>query len=168
MTTYEFPRARGGRYTDNAPGRMEFRAPRRRDLDAEGAHVARTTGRPRRERRPGGGLEAPPAGRTDLWLPIGPNHVIGGQAAGRPRITGRVKSLAVHEGGQRIYAAAANGGIWYSRNGGDSWHAIGGFAPTPGLTVPLTAHRHYSEEGVETIVFGVPAFRQDDEFYVTV
>lgn len=142
MTTYEFPRARGGRYTDDAPGRMEFLAPRRRDLDAEGAHVARTAGRPRRGRGPAGGLAAPPAGRTDLWLPIGPSYVVGGQAAGRPRITGRVKSLAVHENGQRIYAAAANGGIWYSRNGGDSWHAIGGFAPTPGLTVPLTAHRH--------------------------
>jgi mannose-6-phosphate isomerase-like protein (cupin superfamily) len=39
----------------------------------------------------------------------------------------------------------------------------------PGLVLyiePCTAHRLYSEEGVQTIVFGVPAYRQDDEFYV--
>ncbi|HXG11802.1 MAG TPA: cupin domain-containing protein [Gemmataceae bacterium] len=40
----------------------------------------------------------------------------------------------------------------------------------PGTVVyiePYTAHRLWSEEGVRTIVFGVPAFRPDDEFYVT-
>jgi mannose-6-phosphate isomerase-like protein (cupin superfamily) len=40
----------------------------------------------------------------------------------------------------------------------------------PGTVVyiePFTTHRLSSEEGVRTVVFGVPAFRQDDEFYVT-
>jgi mannose-6-phosphate isomerase-like protein (cupin superfamily) len=40
----------------------------------------------------------------------------------------------------------------------------------PGTIVyiePLTAHRLYSDEGVQTIVFGVPAYRHDDEFFVT-
>jgi mannose-6-phosphate isomerase-like protein (cupin superfamily) len=39
----------------------------------------------------------------------------------------------------------------------------------PGTVVyiePLTAHRLWSEEGVQTIVFGVPAFRPEDEFVV--
>ncbi|HLJ94954.1 MAG TPA: cupin domain-containing protein [Gemmataceae bacterium] len=31
---------------------------------------------------------------------------------------------------------------------------------------PNTAHRLWSEEGVQTIVFGVPGYRQNDEFYV--
>ena len=31
---------------------------------------------------------------------------------------------------------------------------------------PGTAHRLTSKEGVQTIVFGVPAYRQDDEFYL--
>lgn len=141
MTTYGFPRARGAEYADDAGGRLHFLAPRRTDFDPEGAHQARTPKPPTRPRRRPG-LEAAPVGRRNLWVPIGPNNVLNGQAAGRPRITGRVKSLAVHPAGQRIYAAAANGGIWYSRNGGDSWHAIGGFAPTPGLTVPRLAHRH--------------------------
>jgi mannose-6-phosphate isomerase-like protein (cupin superfamily) len=38
----------------------------------------------------------------------------------------------------------------------------------PGTVVyiePHTRHRLWSEQGVRTIVFGVPAFRQDDEFY---
>jgi mannose-6-phosphate isomerase-like protein (cupin superfamily) len=39
----------------------------------------------------------------------------------------------------------------------------------PGMVIyiePGTAHRLYSAEGVQTIVFGVPAYRQEDEFYV--
>ena len=41
----------------------------------------------------------------------------------------------------------------------------------PGLVIliePGTAHRLYSAEGVRTIVFGVPAYRDEDEFYVRV
>ena len=39
----------------------------------------------------------------------------------------------------------------------------------PGTVIyiePNTAHRLFSEEGVQTIVFGVPAYLPDDEFYV--
>jgi mannose-6-phosphate isomerase-like protein (cupin superfamily) len=39
----------------------------------------------------------------------------------------------------------------------------------PGMIIyiePETAHRLWSEEGVRTIVFGVPAYRLEDEFYV--
>ena len=39
----------------------------------------------------------------------------------------------------------------------------------PGLVIyiaPYTAHRLLSEEGVKTIVFCVPAYRAEDEFYV--
>lgn len=40
----------------------------------------------------------------------------------------------------------------------------------PGLVIliePFTTHRLWSDEGVRTIVVGVPAFQQEDEFYVT-
>ena len=40
----------------------------------------------------------------------------------------------------------------------------------PGTVVliePRTAHRLVSAEGVRTVVFGVPAFRQEDEYYDT-
>src|SRR5919197_3783236 len=40
----------------------------------------------------------------------------------------------------------------------------------PGMVVyiePYTAHRLWSEAGVRTVVFGVPALRPEDEFFVT-
>lgn len=40
----------------------------------------------------------------------------------------------------------------------------------PGMVIyiePFTRHRLYSCEGVRTIVFGVPAYRHDDEFFAT-
>jgi mannose-6-phosphate isomerase-like protein (cupin superfamily) len=43
-------------------------------------------------------------------------------------------------------------------------------AVEPGMVIyiePFTRHRLVSPDGVRTIVFGVPAFRQDDEFYET-
>jgi len=39
----------------------------------------------------------------------------------------------------------------------------------PGMIIyiePFTAHRLVSPDGVRTIVFGVPAYNPDDEFYV--
>ncbi len=39
----------------------------------------------------------------------------------------------------------------------------------PGMVIyiaPFTAHRLHSEAGVKTIVFGVPAYRAEDEFFV--
>lgn len=40
----------------------------------------------------------------------------------------------------------------------------------PGTVVyiePYTTHRLWSAAGVQTIVFGVPAYQEDDEFFVT-
>lgn len=40
----------------------------------------------------------------------------------------------------------------------------------PGMVIliePMTAHRLVSPLGVRTIVFGVPAFQPDDEYFVT-
>ena len=149
MTTYEFPSARGAQYVDDPSRRLGFLAPRRADFDPEGAHDART---PEARTRPRPGLGAPPTGRLNLWVPIGPNFVPNGQAAGRPRVSGRIRALAVHPDGQRIYAAAANGGVWYSSDGGQVWKSLGGFAPSPGLNAPRVAHRHSC--GAILVTFG--------------
>lgn len=138
--TYGFPPARGSRYADDVRGRSAHLAPRRTDFDPEGAHEARTSRPPRRGRSRG--PAAAPSGRTDLWLPIGPATVLNGQASGRPRILGRIRALAVHPAGERLYAAAADGGVWYSGDGASTWRAVGGFAPTPGLAAPQVTHRH--------------------------
>ena len=66
----------------------------------------------------------------DLWLPIGPTSVLGGQTEDRQNITGRVRQLAISRGGTRIYAATAGGGVWYSSDQGASWMPIGGWVMT--------------------------------------
>jgi hypothetical protein len=47
----------------------------------------------------------------NIWTPIGPNN-----------INGRIKSLAIHPtNGDIVYAGGANGGVWKTTNGGNSW-----------------------------------------------
>ncbi len=65
------------------------------------------------------------------WVPIGPSTTRLGQASGRPRVTGRVRDLAVSPDGLRAYAASAMGGVWYTGDGGHSWIPVGGWAPSP-------------------------------------
>lgn len=62
------------------------------------------------------------------WVPIGPSVVRLGQADGRPQVTGRVSDLAVSPTGQRIYASAAKGGLWYSGDAGATWEPVGNWA----------------------------------------
>ncbi len=61
------------------------------------------------------------------WVPLGPSVVRRGQADGRPRVTGRVRDLAVDKGGLRAYAATGKGGVWYTDDGGMSWRPVGGW-----------------------------------------
>jgi hypothetical protein len=68
------------------------------------------------------------------WLPIGPSAIVGGRPRGKPRQTGRVRDLkfaANPDGSLRVYAASANGGVWFSRDSGQSWSPLGGMATTP-------------------------------------
>jgi hypothetical protein len=67
----------------------------------------------------------------ELWLPIGPSTVLGGQAAGSPNVTGRILDVDVSPDGRRVYAAAADGGVWYSNDEGASWTALGAWFVTP-------------------------------------
>jgi hypothetical protein len=62
--------------------------------------------------------EAPREAPANNWIPIGPSVVRQGQGANRPAVSGRVAGLAVAPGGQRVYAASANGGVWRSDNAG--------------------------------------------------
>jgi hypothetical protein len=76
---------------------------------------------------------APPTGPNrlnDLWLPLGPSTVLGGQMAGTAHTTGRVRQVEVSPDGTRVYAATASGGVWYSKDEGSTWTALGGWAVT--------------------------------------
>ena len=70
------------------PGGARTRRARRRRRRAVGAGGARAR-------------RAAPSGRTDLWLPIGPARVLGGQAERPARASpGRVRAIAVHPDGR--------------------------------------------------------------------
>jgi hypothetical protein len=69
-----------------------------------------------------------PVNDVRRWVPIGPSVVRRGQAEGSPRVTGRVRDLAVTADGRRAYAATAKGGVWYTGDGGATWDPAGGWA----------------------------------------
>ena len=88
------------------------------------AAIARESAPPARTR------DAARAVATDnvrRWVPIGPSVARRGQADGRPRVTGRVRDLAVDKEGQRAYAATGKGGVWYTEDAGMSWRPVGGW-----------------------------------------
>ena len=84
-------------------------------------------GRARRRRGPAP-LGEPTVSTTDRWVPIGPSVVRRGQAVDRPRVSGRIRDLAVHRDGTRAYAATARGGVWYTDDGGSTWAPVGAWA----------------------------------------
>ena len=71
---------------------------------------------------------APPVGPIipgqKNWSPLGPSVVLNGQALGNPSVGGRVSGIAVAPGGQIVYAASANGGVFRSVDGGMSWRSL--------------------------------------------
>ncbi len=163
MSRYDWPSARRPvEERDDPAGRARWVEPRRADFDPEGAHAAVRRAHAPPEPRPGRGPFAPPTGRRHLWQPLGPMTVVDGQATGRPRVAGRVNALAVHHGGQRVYAAAANGGVWYTSDAGASWRSLGGFAPTNAAEVEHPAQRNAL--GAIQVAWG--AAEADDLVYV--
>jgi len=90
-----------------------------------------------------------PSGTALLWLPAGPATVLGGQAESSPRVSGRVRDIAVSPDGKRAYAATANGGIWYTADSGASWIQVGGWA-----TRRTTVTAGEAAAGAEGLTFG--------------
>ncbi|NUZ08354.1 hypothetical protein [Piscinibacter koreensis] len=139
MSRYDWPadgRA-GARKDDDSSGRRRFMARRRQDFDPDGA-----IGAARGERSAGGpASRAPASSRTHLWIPLGPQVVLQ-SSAGSPRISGRINALAVHPQGERLYAASANGGVWYSGDGGAHWRSLAGLAATATAGIVRPAHRN--------------------------
>lgn len=117
-----------------------------------------------RARRGPGAREAPQPGRP-LWVPIGPSTVIRGQAASRPRISGRVRDIAVSPDGRRVYAATANAGVWYSADEGTTWTPLGGWGVTPeSMQAPRAATALTC--GCLLVTFGARDDGSEDEVYV--
>lgn len=138
---------------DDPAGRANYNARRRNALDL--ALALRTSRAPQQPAaRPGRGRGpfAPADGRQNLWQHLGPATILGGQAEGNPRVSGRVNAICVHELGQRIYAAAANGGVWYSKDGGANWTSVAGLATTNTAGINRPAQRNAC--GALEVLFG--------------
>lgn len=66
------------------------------------------------------------------WTPLGPSVMKNGQAATNPAVSGRVHGLAFSADAERVYVAAANGGVWRSDDKGKSWYPLmNGFDLSP-------------------------------------
>ena len=170
MSRYQWPMATEEE-RDDAPGeRSRFTARLRSGFDGEQAArllrgpvpvpasapapataptTAAADAAPRRSRA----ARAPASGRDHLWQPLGPLTVLGGQAAGGPRITGRINAIAVHPQGERLYAASANGGVWYSNDGALNWRSLAGLAATDLAGIVRPAHRNAC--GAITVEWGL-------------
>ena len=128
MSRYDWPRDTGGEERDDPGGARgaSWRAggpsstPKARCASAarRGRRPVAPAARRRRSRRP--------AGASTCGSRSARSAVLGGQADGEPRVSGRVNALAVHPDGQRVYAASANGGVWYSRRRRRNWISVGG------------------------------------------
>ncbi|HEV3408875.1 MAG TPA: sialidase family protein, partial [Chthoniobacterales bacterium] len=75
----------------------------------------------RRPRGPAAGAFVPGAKN---WTPLGPSVVLNGQAHGFPAVGGRIAGIAVAPGGQLVYAASANGGVFRSDDAGQTWRSL--------------------------------------------
>jgi hypothetical protein len=58
------------------------------------------------------------------WRSLGPQVMLRGQALGDPAMGGRIAGLVVAPGGQVLYAASANGGVFLSENAGALWRPL--------------------------------------------
>ncbi|CAD5371045.1 hypothetical protein RA210_U140041 [Rubrivivax sp. A210] len=88
------------------------------------------------------------ANRVGPWFPMGPLN-----------INGRVKSLAMHPTNSDVlFAGAANGGVWKSTNGGDSWRATwkfeGSLAIGAVACAPSNGNVVYAGTGEDTPGYG--------------
>ena len=86
--------------------RQAFLAERRGPFDAESVEVAvqarrRQQAASNAARPRAGARGAPDLTQQHLWLPIGPTVVLGGQASGLPRVSGRMNDVHVSSDGRR-------------------------------------------------------------------
>lgn len=141
MSRYEWPSAPQSR-RGRAAQRRAFNQGNAAGAEQEALDAARlaratadaVTGPPRPPRgraRAGAVMRAAPAGGANLWLPLGPMGTLRGSGDSDPRVAGRVRDLRVSDDGQRVYAATALGGLWYSDSAGARWEPVGAFATTP-------------------------------------
>jgi photosystem II stability/assembly factor-like uncharacterized protein len=80
-------------------------------------------------------LEAAAEADTLRWEPLGPQPIANGNTAGARPVSGRISALALDPGyngvtNRTVYLGAAQGGVWRSRDNGQTWTPITEDAPS--------------------------------------
>ncbi len=95
------------------------------------------------------------------WQPLGPSPIIEAQTPGDEDVSGRLVSIAPHPtDGNTIYVAGADGGVWKTTNGGQTWApltddqatlAMGSIAlapSNPNIIYAGTGEAHFSSDSM--------------------
>jgi hypothetical protein len=98
------------------------------------------------------------------WTPLGPSAVAHGQASTYPVVSGRITAIAVGPNGGRVYAGAANGGLWFSGDGGLTWIPLDDYATSPSHSTGLQSDS--LSVGALAVLFG-PTAAADQVFVGT-
>jgi hypothetical protein len=88
----------------------------------------------------GGPVGLAPAADAALWQPVGPSASLRGVIDSDVRVAGRVNDIAPSPGGDRVYAASALGGLWYSADSGATWEPVGAWRTSDPATVSAASN----------------------------
>src|SRR5262245_51444299 len=81
-------------------------------------------------------------GQTPQWVPIGPAPELNGGTPGRLSVSGRVAGIAADPTNpNRIFVAAASGGIWRTLDGGNTWTPLTDHLPDSSFPAGLTTQQ---------------------------
>ena len=98
------------------------------------------------------------------WVPLGPSVIQNGQASGNPDVSGRVTTIEVGPGGQRVYVGAANGGVWRSLDEGKTWKPLDDFSNSPDYISNIQSDS--LSTGTVAVKFGNASNGSEDIIYV--
>ena len=147
---------------DNAAARFQWFMASRRDREGvplSGIYAEGLRARAKFQRiEPGAEPPIAPGGPGSLnWTPIGPSVV----ASGSP-VSGRITAIVAGPGGNRAYVGAANGGVWFTGDGGAAWAPLDDYVISPAGTSLVEADA--LSVGAIAVRFGVTA--ATDELYI--
>ncbi len=103
------------------------------------------------------------------WTPIGTAGTRRGQTGSVENpVSGRVAGVAVAPGGNRVYVATANGGVWRSDDRGRHWRPLDQFDVDPLPTSPVNVNVGMRSTGLDSLSCGAIAIDEanPDRVYV--
>ncbi len=111
-------------------------------------------------------IEKVPLATKNNWSPLGPSSVDNGQGSSsiNLKVSGRITSIAAGPSSTRVYIGTANGGVWFTANGGNYWEPLDDFADSPSYKTTTRVDQDALSIGSIDVRFG--SKREEDEIYV--